>query len=60
MSGYWYAPDDNQAEQNTFQGSAHSVSSEPIEKCPAEEVRRVAQEISRQRLPLKSSRRMGF
>lgn len=60
MSGFWYPPDDQAPEPQTFHGSAHSVSSEPSPEDRAEAVRRVAEEISRKPMPRPAPRRLGF
>lgn len=59
MSGYWSAPDDYVYEPNTFSGSAHSGSGEAPEKDRAEEVRKVAEEVSRKPIP-RTQRKIGF
>ena len=59
MSGYWYAPDDHAAEPQLTHGSAHSVSAEPPVLDRAEEVRRVAEEVSRKPMP-RPVKRVGF
>lgn len=59
MSGYWWAPDDYQQDAGITQGSAHSVSSETPEQDRAEQVRQVAEEITRQSFQ-KPARRIGF
>ena len=60
MSGFWYPPDDQAPDPQTFSGSAHSVSGEapPVDK--AEAVRKVAEEVSRKPMPRPAPRRMGF
>lgn len=60
MAGYWYPPDDHAMEPQTFQGSGHSVSSEPPPSDPAEQVRQVAEEVARKPMPRAPIRRIGF
>ena len=60
MSGFWYPPDDQAPDTQTFSGSAHSVSGEKPDDCPADRVRRVAEEVSRKSMPRPAPRRMGF
>ena len=60
MSGFWYPPDDQAREPETFSGSAHSVSGEKPDECKAEAVRKVAEEVSRKPMPRPAPRRMGF
>jgi hypothetical protein len=60
MAGFWYPPDDHAMEPQTFQGSGHSVSSEPPPECPAERVRQVAEEVARKPMPRAPIRRIGF
>ena len=60
MAGYWYPPDDHAQEPQQSNGSAHSVSSEQPEDDPAERVRKVAEEVSRKKMPRPPPRRIGF
>lgn len=60
MAGYWFSPDDYAPEPPTVQGSGHSVSSEPPPNDPAEEVRKVAEEVARKPMPRPAPRRIGF
>ena len=59
VSGYWYAPDDHAADPQTTHGSAHSVSGDGPLRDRAEEVRRVAEEVSRKTMP-RPVKRFGF
>ena len=59
MAGYWYPPDDHAQEPQQSHGSAHSVSGEGPDEDRAEQVRRVAEEVSRKPLTL-PKRRIGF
>lgn len=60
MSGYWEIPNDYQSDNGTFNGSAHSVSSIPLEIDRAAEVRKIAEEVSGKIFPIPESRRIGF
>lgn len=60
MAGYWYAPDDHAMEPQITHGSGHSVSSDVPPDDPAEEVRRIAEEVSRKPMPRPAPRRIGF
>lgn len=60
MSGYWEAPNDYSLPFDSGQGSAHSVSSTPPDDDPAEEVRRVVEEVTRKQVPRPLPPRIGF
>ena len=59
MSGYWYVPDDHAVEPALTHGSAHGVNGDRPERDRAEEVRRVAEEVSGKPMP-RQVRRFGF
>lgn len=60
MSGFWEAPNDYAYDNGTFNGSAHSVSSETAPSDPAEAVRKVVEEVTGKPLPVKPAVRIGF
>lgn len=59
MSGYVFVPDDLAYEVPITHGSAHSVSGDEPERDPAEQVRRVAEEVTRRPMP-RPVRKFGF
>ena len=63
MGGYWEAPDDYATPVDSGHGSAHSVSSDRLDETGedrAEKVRRVAEEVTRKKMPRPAPRRIGF
>lgn len=59
MSGYWEIPNDYAVEPQTSHGSAHSVSSERPDNDPADDVRKIAEDITGKNLK-KPTRPIGF
>ena len=58
--GYWYPPDDHQYTEPTSMGSASSVSSDKPEEKRAKAVRRVAEEVTGKKFPVKPKPPMRF
>jgi hypothetical protein len=59
VSGYVFVPDDLAYEPPITHGSAHSVSGDGPDRDRVEEVRRVAEEVSRKSVP-RPVRKVGF
>lgn len=59
MSGYWLAPDDWEDGNGTFSGSAHSVSGDCPDDDAAEQVRKIAEEVTGKQFPA-PTKRIGF
>ena len=59
-AGYWYAPDDYQADNGTMQGSAHSVSAETAEETPVDRLHATIAEVTGKEVAKPTKPHIGF
>ena len=60
MSGFWEAPNDYSPDTGTFNGSASYASADKATEDRADQVHRVAEEVTGKPIPRNQPRRIGF